>query len=126
MVGVGLNYRKHSTDPAVSSTGPLRKSAESDPPLRGVLSPLDPCLLLRDAQILRVGDHQNPTVVGRCERHRVTEVRVVGVLLNVGLTSVATVVVGEQGVGRVHWLVATEQIIPWKGPECDPLTLKQI
>ena len=62
--------------------------------------------------MLRVSDHQNPTVIGRCERHRITPVRIIGVLLNVGIRSVATVVVGEEGVGRVHWLVATEIIIP--------------
>ena len=83
----------------------LRKSAESDPPLRGVLSPLDPCLLFGDAQILRVSDHQNPTIISRCERHRVTEVRVVGVLLNKGLSSVTRM-------GDGHRLVATEEIIP--------------
>ena len=95
----------------MSSTGSLRESAESDPPLRGVLTPLDPCLLFGDAQVLRVGDHQDPTVIGRCERHRVTEVRVVRVLLNVGLTSVAPVVVGEESVRWVHWWVATTESI---------------
>ena len=70
--------------------------------MRGVLTPLDPCFLLRDAEILRVGDQQNPTVVGRCERHRVTEVRIIWVLLNVSLTSVTPVVVGEESVRWVH------------------------
>ena len=83
----------------------LKESAESDPPLRGVLTPFDPGVFLRDAQILRVRDHQNPTVVSRCERHRVTEVRVVGMLLDKGLSSVARV-------GDSHRWVATEEIIP--------------
>ena len=52
--------------------------------------------------MLRVGDHQDPTVISRCERHCVTEMRVVRVLLNVGLTGVTTVVVGKESVGRVH------------------------
>ena len=62
--------------------------------------------------MLRVSDHQNPTVVSRRIGHCITPVRIIRVLLNVGIRSVATVVVGEEGVGRVHWLVATEIIIP--------------
>ena len=99
---LGVNYRKHTIERDAVASRILKESAESDPPLRGVLSPFDPCLLLGDAQMLCVGDHQNPTIIGRCERHRVTEVRVVGVLLNKGLSSVARVVVGEESVGRVH------------------------
>ena len=76
--------------------------------------------------MLCVGDHQNPTVVSRCERHCIPEVRVVGMLLNVGLTIVAPVVVGEESVGGMHWLVATEEIIPWKGAHQRPVTIKQI
>ena len=70
--------------------------------MRGILTPLDPRLFFRDAQILRVGDHKNPTVVSRCERHHITEVRIIRVLLNKGLRSVARVVVSEESVRRVH------------------------
>ena len=80
--------------------------------MRGVLTPLNPSVFLGDAQMLRVGDHKNPTIVSRCERHRVTEVWIIRMLLNVGLTSVTTVVVGEESVGRMHWWVATDLIIP--------------
>ena len=99
-------------DPADATTGPLRKSAKAFPTLRGVLTPLDSCLLFRDAEILCVGDHQDPTVIGRRIGHRIAPVRIIRVLLNERLSSVTTVVVGEESVGRVHWLVATERIIP--------------
>ena len=83
--------------------------------MRGVLTPLDPGVFFRDAQMLRVGDHENPTIIGRRIGHRIAPVRVVRVLLNVSFSSVARVM------GQKHWLVATEEIIPWKGPERGPL-----
>ena len=93
----------------------LKESAESDPPLRSVLTPFDPGVFFRDAQILRVSDHQDPTIISRRIGHRIAPVRVVRVLLNVSFSSVARVM------GQKHWLVATEEIIPWKGPERGPL-----
>ena len=93
----------------------LKESAESDPPLRSVLTPFDPGVFFRDAQILRVSDHQDPTIISRRIGHRIAPVRVVRVLLNVSFSSVARM-------GDGHRWVATEEIIPWKGPERDPLT----
>ena len=101
---LGWNCRNHTMDWGAGAPRILKESAKSDPTLRGILTPLDPCFLFGDAQILRVRDQQNPTVISRCERHCVTEVRVVRVLLNEGLSSVARV-------GDSHRLVATDLII---------------